>query len=93
MRYWLNILAIVAALYDGKILVWDISYADVRQGTGFWTPVILSLVVSIAFAAYPAAIGLRLAQQERTGAAIAVALSSLLMSAAGFVILQAAFTP
>jgi len=34
MRNWLNILANIvatgAALYDGKILVWDISYADVR---------------------------------------------------------------
>jgi hypothetical protein len=88
-----NLSAALAALYDGKILVWDIAVADLRAGSGGAATVVFAVIVSAAFTALPVAVGLRWAISGRAGAALLVALASLLMSGGGFVILTTAFTP
>jgi hypothetical protein len=92
MKILLNLVAVAAAVWDGKILVVDIALADKRIYGGGWATVIFAVVVSAAFSALPGIVGMRLALARRR-AAIAVALVSLGASAAGFVILTAAFTP
>jgi hypothetical protein len=86
-------LAALAALYDSKILVWDIAVADLRAGSGGWGTVIFAIIVSAAFIALPTLIGVRFVLAGRSTAALLVALGSLALSALGFVVLSAAFTP
>jgi hypothetical protein len=90
---FLNAVAILAALYDSKILVWDIAVADVRQASGGRFTVAFAVLVSAAFVSLPALLGMRWALAGRPGASLAVALLSLALSAGGFVILASAFTP
>jgi hypothetical protein len=88
-----NVAALVACLYDGKILVWDIAVADLRAGSGGIAVVGFAVLVTAAFALLPLAGGLRWALMGRAGAAMLAALASLALSGAGFAILAAAFTP
>jgi hypothetical protein len=88
----LNCAAVAAALYDGKILIWDIALADQRIYGGSFTMVIFAVVVTAAFTALPGIWGIRLALAGRR-AALLVGLISLALSAVGFVILAAAFIP
>ena len=83
-------LAALAALYDSKILVWDIAVADLRAGSGGWPTVVFALLVSAGFVLLPLYLGLR-ARQKRI--AILIAGGSILLSILGFVVLSAAFTP
>jgi hypothetical protein len=87
-----SILATAAALYDGKLLVWDIAVGDLRQGNGGVLMVILSVLVTAAFLALPLWAGLRWAS-PRPWLALGASLASLVLSAIGFYILAAAFTP
>jgi hypothetical protein len=86
----LLLLATLAALYDSKILVWDIAVADLRAGSGGWPTVIFAVVVSLGFVLLPLYLGLRARSKK---VAILIAVGSLLLSALGFVVLSAAFTP
>jgi hypothetical protein len=89
MRRLINVAAILAALYDSKLLVWDIAGEDFRRGQGSVLMVAIAVVVSAAFLALPV-FGLRAASNT---AGLVMGLASLALSAGGFVILSAAFTP
>ncbi len=88
-----NLAAVAAAVFDGKLLLWDLAVGDLRQGNGGVPAVIGAAIVSAAFVALPLAVGLRWANAGRASAALATGMASLALSAAGFVILAAAFTP
>lgn len=86
-------LAALAALYDSKILIWDIAYADVRIYSGSWATVIFAVIVSAGFVALPLGFGIRSLRAGRSKLAAGIAAASLALSVVGFVILQAAFIP
>jgi len=86
-------LAALAALYDSKILIWDIAVADVRIYSGSWGMVIFAVLVSAGFVALPLVLGTRFVRAGRSKMAALIAVGSLVSSAVGFVILQAAFIP
>ncbi len=93
MALFLVALASLAALYDSKILIWDIALADLRIHSGGWGTVIVAVVVSAGFVALPLVVGLRWALKGRPTAAMLISAGSLALSVVGFVVLSAAFTP
>lgn len=86
-------LAALAALYDSKILIWDIAVGDLRIYSGSWGEVIFAVVVSAGFVALPIVLGTRFLRRGHGKAAALIAVGSLALSALGFAILSTAFTP
>jgi len=49
----LNLVAAAVALYDGKLLVWDIAVADWRAGSSGVLTLAATVAVTLAFVALP----------------------------------------